>query len=95
MKSPSSKRTEEECAAESDTTRALREILGISMNEDLFERGEAVGVIGAIAERALYRFEEIPSDVGSQFARRRGPVQFTELTRGLCPFDVALSLRPH
>jgi hypothetical protein len=82
MKSPSSKRTEEECGAESDTTLALREILGISMNEDHFEPGEAVAVIGAVAERALYRFEEIPSDIGSQFPRRSGPVQFTELTRG-------------
>lgn len=76
MKRPSSKGTEEECAAESDTTRALREILGISMNEDLFEAGEAVGVIGAIAERALYCFEEIPSDIGSQFPekKRSGPI---------------------
>ena len=59
MKSLSLKRPEVECSAESDTTRALREILGISMNEDLFEHGEAVAVIGALAERALHRFEEI------------------------------------
>ena len=59
MKSPSSKRTEVECAALSDTTHALREILTVSMNEDLFAPGEAVAVIGAFAERALHRFEEI------------------------------------
>lgn len=46
-------------AAESETTRALREILGVAMNEDLFKPGEAVAVIGALAERALHRFEEI------------------------------------
>ena len=59
MKSLSSKRPEAECAAVSGTTRALREILGISMNEDMYEPGEAVAVMGALAERALHRFEEI------------------------------------
>jgi hypothetical protein len=59
MNSPSSKLTELEYEAESDATSALREILGVAMNEDLFKPGEAVGVIGALAERALQRFEEV------------------------------------
>lgn len=59
MKTLSLKRTEVDWAPVSDTTSALREILGISMNEDMFEPGEAVAVIGALAERALHRFEEI------------------------------------
>jgi len=59
MKSLSSKPTEVECATLNDATHALREILTVSMNEDQFEPGEAVAVIGAYAERALHRFEEI------------------------------------
>lgn len=59
MKTLSLKRKEVESAAESEARRTLREILGVSMNEDLFEPGEAVAVIGALAERALHRFEEI------------------------------------
>jgi hypothetical protein len=59
MESLSTMLAEVDLAAESDTAHALREILGISMNGDYFEPGEAVAVIGALAERALHRFEEI------------------------------------
>ena len=68
MKTLSLKRTEVECAAVSDPTRALREILGISMNEDMFEPGEAVAMIGALAERALHRFEEVHLSSAVNFA---------------------------
>jgi hypothetical protein len=81
MESLSTMLAEDDGTAESDTARALREILGISMNGDLFEPGEAVAVIGALAERALHRFEEIQLSSEIRLLRSIGPPNSRTLAR--------------